>query len=88
MKKIKILALCLCFVLLMSCLAACNSEVTPTESTTLPQDVSASEKSWQDDGALKILTIGNSFSDDSMQYVHEIARDAGVKEVKDRKSVV
>lgn len=81
MKKIRILALCLCVALLMSCLAACNSEQNPTESTTLPQNASTSERSWQDDGVLKILTIGNSFSDDSMQYVHQIAQDAGVKQV-------
>ena len=82
MNKTRTIALILCALLLLGCTTACNSEVTPTESTTLPQDVSASEKSWQDDGVLKILTIGNSFSDDTMQYVHQIALDAGVKAVK------
>ena len=31
---------------------------------------------------LKILTIGNSFSDDTMQYVYKIAKSAGVESIK------
>ena len=31
---------------------------------------------------MKILTIGNSFSDDTMQYVYDIAKSAGVKNIK------
>lgn len=34
---------------------------------------------WNEDGILKILTIGNSFSDDAMQYVYEIAQSVGIK---------
>ena len=37
---------------------------------------------WEDDGMLKILTIGNSFSEDSMEYVYQIAKSVGVEEVK------
>lgn len=37
---------------------------------------------WDDDGTLKILTVGNSFSDDSMQYVYGIAKDVGVENIK------
>lgn len=43
---------------------------------------SVEETDWNDDGILKILTIGNSFSDDSMEYVAQIALSAGVKSVK------
>ncbi|MBO4983966.1 MAG: DUF4886 domain-containing protein [Clostridia bacterium] len=32
--------------------------------------------------SLKILTIGNSFSDDAMEYVYKIAKEAGVKYVE------
>ncbi len=37
------------------------------------------DSKWDDDGVLKILTIGNSFSDDAMQWVYDIAESAGVK---------
>ena len=47
-----------------------------------PGQTMVPETHWNDDGVLKILTIGNSFSDDSMQYVYEIAKDAGVENVK------
>ena len=36
---------------------------------------------WDEDGALKILTIGNSFSDDAMEYAWKIADSLGVAEV-------
>ncbi len=36
---------------------------------------------WNDDGVLKILAIGNSFSDDSMNHVYAIAQAAGVQEI-------
>lgn len=49
-----------------------TEDTTPTEEDT----------SWKADGTLKILTIGNSFSTDCMEYVYYIARVAGVKKVK------
>ncbi len=33
---------------------------------------------WNDDGVLKILTVGNSFSYDLMDHVYKIAQQAGV----------
>ena len=36
---------------------------------------------WDEDGALKILTIGNSFSDDMTEYAWQIADSLGVKEI-------
>lgn len=40
------------------------------------------KQNWNDDGVLKILAIGNSFSDDAMEYVYQVAKDAGVQKVK------
>ena len=37
---------------------------------------------WDDDGVLKILTVGNSFSVDSMEYVYQIAKANGVAEIE------
>lgn len=37
------------------------------------------ETHWEDDGVLKILTIGNSFSVDTMQWMYHIAKSAGVE---------
>jgi hypothetical protein len=45
-------------------------------------DYSAVKQNWQDDGALKILAIGNSFSDDAMEHVYQVAKDAGVENIK------
>lgn len=40
------------------------------------------DNTWDDDGVLKILAVGNSFSVDSMQYVCEIAKEMGVEKVE------
>ena len=37
---------------------------------------------WDDDGVLKILTVGNSFSVDSMEYVYQIAKASGINNIK------
>ena len=37
---------------------------------------------WARDRSLKILTIGNSFSDDAMEYVYGIAKAAGIQDVE------
>lgn len=39
------------------------------------------KQNWADDGELKILAIGNSFSDDAMEYVYQVAKDAGVEKI-------
>ncbi len=36
---------------------------------------------WNDDGVLKILTVGNSFSYDLMDHVYKIAQQAGVENI-------
>lgn len=40
------------------------------------------DQSWNDDGALKILSIGNSFSIDATQYLYSILNGMGVKNIK------
>lgn len=47
--------------------------VTSLEATT-----GVVKQNWDEDDTLKILNIGNSFSDDSMEYVYEIATDENV----------
>lgn len=66
---------------------------TPTtEPTTIPTTAAPTEpvapefdpyinKTWAEDGTLKILTVGNSFSNDCMEYVFDIAYAAGAKDV-------
>ncbi len=49
---------------------------TPSSSTVLSPDAD-----WDDDGVLKILTIGNSFSNNTMKYVYEIATACGIDKV-------
>lgn len=36
---------------------------------------------WAEDGALKILAIGNSFSIDTMSYAYDVAKSLGIKNV-------
>lgn len=63
-----------------------NSQGSSKENTdgNKESDNSAPEKTdahWNDDGALKILAIGNSFSADTMQHMYSIAENAGVKNI-------
>ena len=57
-----------------------TSTDTDDNTETEPQD-KIQKQNWMDDGELKILAIGNSFSDDAMEYVYQVAKDAGVKKV-------
>ncbi len=41
-----------------------------------------SKQNWNDDGALKILFIGNSFSVDTAEYIYPIAKNLGVEKIK------
>ena len=51
---------------------------TPEEPNV---DYSAQKQDWDEDGALKILAIGNSFSVDSMRYIYQAAQNLGIKEI-------
>ena len=57
---------------------------TATQPTTQPTEPpkQMDKDAWKDDGVLKILTIGNSFSSDCMQFVYDIAEAAGVEKIK------
>ena len=55
--------------------------VPPTEPPKAPEFDPKGNKTWAEDGVLKILTIGNSFSRDAMAYVYDIALAAGAEEV-------
>ena len=64
-----------------------TSATQPTTQPTTPPEPVAPEfdpytnKTWADDGVLKILTLGNSFSRDCMAYVYDIAYAAGAEDV-------
>ena len=55
---------------------------TDTDTDDEPTKPDIPTKNWADDGVLKILAIGNSFSDDAMEYVYQVAKDAGVEKIK------
>lgn len=42
----------------------------------------AEKQGWEDDGSLKILTIGNSYSDDLTEYAYNVAKSAGIENVE------
>ena len=65
---------------LFSCLSMFSCSSTKNDNKEDDKPI-VKEPSWEDDECLKILTIGNSFSDDSMEYVAEIAKDLGVKNI-------
>jgi hypothetical protein len=58
-----------------------ESSSTETESESTNEEIMQNQK-WAEDGVLKILAIGNSFSDDAMEYVYQVAKDAGVENIK------
>lgn len=57
-----------------------NSETNNNDTSSDPKAIST-VSSWNDDGVLKILTIGNSFSGNTLEYVYEIATACGVEKV-------
>lgn len=70
----KILSLILCFVMVLALLSGCGGS-GQTEST--PETT----ENVQQSGSLKVLAIGNSFSQDAMQMLYEIAKKEGYQEV-------
>lgn len=57
-----------------------SSEESSEEEESESDDTSLTQH-WAKDGELKILAIGNSFSDDAMEYVYQVAKDAGVEKI-------
>ena len=67
-----------------------NPEITEPDTPSEPEiptpdqpltDYSAQKQDWDEDGVLKILAIGNSFSVDSMEYIYQVAQSAGIENV-------
>lgn len=95
-KHTAILLICaMIFLLLAGCNQASTPDSSDTGTSTQQSTQRQTEKQTnknkpedtemikpQEDGVLKILTIGNSFSDDTMQYVYKIAKSAGVEKIK------
>lgn len=66
----------LCFAANVFC--ACANPADGDENGGQP----AAPMQWKEDGELKILAIGNSFSIDSLEYVYQIAESLGVEKIK------
>ena len=70
-----------------------EENVTSEEGTTSEENISESESSitssseefvkqnWDADGKLTILSFGNSFNEDTMDYVYEISSSLGIAEI-------
>ena len=64
-----------------------TTEPTTVPTTAAPTEPSAPEfdphanKTWAEDGSFKFLIVGNSFSNDVMEYVFDIASAAGVRDM-------
>lgn len=59
-----------------------DTDISASYTVTVQEPENVPDPTWDDDGALKILAIGNSFSDDMMEYVWQIATDLGVEKVE------
>ena len=51
-------------------------------SAEIPANPVPLKQAWDEDGSLKILTIGNSYSDDAMEYVYNVAKSLGIENVE------
>jgi len=62
---------------------ATDAPATDAPSTEAPADETTAEPSAEPDlkKSLKILAVGNSFSVDGMEYLYNIAKNAGIEEV-------
>ncbi len=85
MKKIYrfVAVLFVCLALSLFAFAGCSDDSDKEERPNTPpgEQTPTGQEAWRKDDVLKILTIGNSFSDDTMEYVWQIAHDLGVKEI-------
>lgn len=59
-----------------------SSSEDSKEDDDEPNEPPVFDQPWAEDGELKILAIGNSFSDDAMEHVYQVAKDAGVEKIK------
>ena len=72
----KVLSLILCFVMVLALLCGCGNNGQTEKETT-----ETTAETVQGDGVLKILAIGNSFSQDATQMLYEIATKEGYEDV-------
>lgn len=57
--------------------------------TTIKQDTeNIPKQDWDEDGELKVLAIGNSYTDDTFEYAFEIAKGAGIEKVEMGKLII
>lgn len=57
--------------------------------TTIKTDIdNVPKQEWDEDGALKVLAIGNSYTDDTFEYAFEIAKGAGIENVEMGKLII
>lgn len=76
----KIISCLICIFLSFGAVSLCACGGSGGESQSSP-DKELETEAWKKDNALKVLTIGNSFSDDTMEYVYFIAKDLGIENV-------
>ena len=74
----KILCALLCVLLLCGC-GAPATEVEPT--TTAPTEAPLEMETLSDGKTLKVLAIGNSFSNNTTKYLYDIAKAEGVENI-------
>ena len=71
--------------LLLFTFVGCSKPDTPANNTTGSSNSGSLTLTpvvdWKGDGVLKILSIGNSFSINTLQYAAEIAKSLGVEEI-------
>lgn len=58
------------------------SIVFSDEESTLTRVVTVTQSGAKTEGSIRILAIGNSFSDDAMEYLYQILQDAGYSSIK------
>ena len=75
---LKILSLTLAGAVVLGVGCAPTGDSTNNSSSSIVEYV----PHWNDDGILKILAIGNSFSEDAMEYLYQIATAAGVEQIE------
>jgi len=83
MKKLLTLLLCLTMILACFYTVGCGTKTEGGSSGSSSSDSTVTENipEWKEDGVMNILTIGNSFSEDTTRYLYQIASDLGVEEI-------
>lgn len=59
-----------------------NDQGNENDSNDQENENNSNDQENEDDGILKILTIGNSFSDDTKKYAYQIAKELGYEQIK------